>query len=65
MHERESGLVLLYYLLALLYFVELAFSLCSKQGQHVGLYDNPIWHPTKHMEANLELRLVKDLSKST
>ena len=46
--------------LALLYFAELAFSLSSKQGQHVEPYDQLIWYPTRHVEADLELNLVKD-----
>ena len=58
-------LFLLNLALTLLYFAELAFSLCSKQGQHVGLHDNPIWHSKKHMEADLELKLVNNWSKST
>ena len=46
--------------LALLYFAELAFSLSFKQGKLVGLHNQPIWHPIRHMEADLEPKLVKD-----
>ena len=40
--------------LALLYFAELAFSLSFKHGKCVELHNQPIWHPIRHMEADLE-----------
>ena len=50
--------------LALLYYTEQAFSLCSNQEQRMGININPIWHPTWHIGADLELKLVNDWSKT-
>ena len=58
-HRRKIWPVLLYLVLTLWYFAELAFSLTSKQRQRVGPYDQLIWHPTRRVEADLELNLVK------